>query len=73
MDKTHWLTAKDVAAYLNIATRTVWRMVDRGQLVPMRLSRKLIRFNREDIEELGIPPDGVVAKAGPYVPRPAAG
>lgn len=48
-----WMTAKDVAAFLKIHTRTVWVLVARGELKSRKISAKITRFRREDVEALG--------------------
>ena len=50
--KTRFLTAREVAQILSVTQRTVWRMVERGQLTPARISRRFTRFRVEEIESL---------------------
>jgi excisionase family DNA binding protein len=45
------LTPADVAEQLCVSIRTVWRMVERGDIPPpIRWSRKLVRWHAEAIE-----------------------
>ena len=45
-----WLTPKDVAKLLSIGVRTLWRMVEAGQVPqPHRFSRKLLRWDRAEL------------------------
>jgi len=46
------LTAADVARRLGCFTSTVWRMVDKGELKPTRLSGPLVRFLPADVDAL---------------------
>ena len=50
--KTRFLTAREVADMLSVTQRTVWRMVERGQLSPAKISRRFTRFRAEEIESL---------------------
>ena len=50
--KTRFLTAREVAEILSITQRTVWRMVERGQLTPAKISRRFTRFRAEEIDSL---------------------
>ena len=50
--KTRFLTAREVAEILSVTQRTVWRMVERGQLTAAKISRRLTRFRTEEIESL---------------------
>lgn len=43
---------KAVAKELGISTRTVWRMIKRGDIKPVRVGPKLIRISEEEIERL---------------------
>ena len=44
------LTAEAVADILNVSIRTIWRMIERGQLPePVRFNRKLVRWRRADV------------------------
>ena len=49
---TRFLTAREVADILSVTQRTVWRMVERGQLTPAKISRRFTRFRAEEIESL---------------------
>jgi predicted DNA-binding transcriptional regulator AlpA len=45
-----WLSGKDVAALLGIGQRTLWRMLDAGQVPqPHRFTRKLVRWDRAEL------------------------
>jgi excisionase family DNA binding protein len=52
-----YLTRTDAAAYLGVATKTVDRLVSRGDLTAYRLSARLIRFRRDDLDALLVPTD----------------
>lgn len=43
---------KAVAKELGISPRTVWRMIKRGDIKPVRVGPKLIRISEEEIERL---------------------
>ena len=45
------LTLQDVADFLQVSTRTVRRLVDRGELTAFRIGRS-IRVRREDLRRL---------------------
>jgi excisionase family DNA binding protein len=67
------LTSKEVAAYLSCSVRTIWRLAEAGRLTPIRLSRKFVRFHREELEKLAevAPVSRVLAKAATFTPRAA--
>ncbi len=44
------LTARDVAALLQVPRRTVYALVDQGFLPVRRIGKRLVRFARADIE-----------------------
>jgi excisionase family DNA binding protein len=45
-----WLTVKDLSRLLNMGVRTVWRLVENGQLPqPVRFNRKLVRWDRAEL------------------------
>lgn len=44
------LSAKQVATYLNVSVKTVYKWVDRGVLDAQRIGPKLIRFDRDKID-----------------------
>jgi excisionase family DNA binding protein len=50
--KMRFLTAREVAEMLSVTQRTVWRLVERGQLTPAKISRRFTRFRAEEIESL---------------------
>lgn len=53
LDTKDTYTVKEVAKYLGCSVRTIWRLIDRGTIgPPMRLSPKLIRFTRAQVEGL---------------------
>jgi excisionase family DNA binding protein len=44
------LTAKQVGELLSVSTRTVWRMLERGELPPpIRTNRKLVRWHQTSV------------------------
>lgn len=46
------LTAREVARRLSIGVRTVWRLVQLGEIPePIRFGKRLSRWAREDIEQ----------------------
>jgi len=53
MDKTEFLTAKDVAELLSVAPKTVYRLVDEGRLVARQIGGEgRLYFRLEDIKEM---------------------
>jgi excisionase family DNA binding protein len=45
------LRPQEVASRLSISLRTLWRMVERGDLPqPIRFTRKLVRWRTRDVE-----------------------
>ena len=50
--KCRFLTAREVADILSITERTVWHMVERGQITPAKFSRRFTRFRAEEIDSL---------------------
>lgn len=51
------MTATDVAEYLNVGERTVWRMCSKARAganvfpLPVRISPQAVRWRREDIDK----------------------
>lgn len=46
-----WWTCADLADHAGVSTRTVWRLVREGVLPePHRLTRKLVRWRRAEVE-----------------------
>jgi predicted DNA-binding transcriptional regulator AlpA len=61
------ITANAVAEKLGVCTRTLWRMVKRGQVPPpIRFNRKLVRWRATQIDEYirtaGKNPEGRVTR-----------
>ena len=48
--KTHLLTAEDIAAMLSVKVQTVYTMARRGELEKVKLSRRCLRFRADDVE-----------------------
>ena len=48
----HLLKASDVAKRLAVSLRTVWRLRDAGQLSPVLVGARMIRFRASDIDAL---------------------
>jgi excisionase family DNA binding protein len=46
------LTAREVAALLNLSVRTVWALRSAGKLRGRKIGPKATRFKREDVERL---------------------
>lgn len=63
MTEGAWLTPDEVAAILKVHKRTLRNMVQRGLLPPpTRLSHRIVRYRRADLERLGaVAPRVVVA------------
>ena len=49
-EPNEFLTSKELAAILRVNVETIYRMVDRGQIVCHRIGRAK-RFRRYDVEE----------------------
>jgi excisionase family DNA binding protein len=69
-----WITAKAACALLSIGMRTLYRLLDRGQIPqPVRFSRKLMRFDRaaliDWLRQGGFPCNDRPAKARPAKPE----
>jgi excisionase family DNA binding protein len=68
------LTAREVASSLRITLRTVWRMVERGQLHPARISSRFTRFRADEVDRLldlsatvqPVPSNMPSSSSGPY-------
>lgn len=43
------LSAKELAALLNVSVKTIYGWVHKGMIVPERIGPKLIRFNKEKV------------------------
>jgi len=53
MEPSRLLSVEEVARYLTISTREVWRRADSGQLPrPLNLGGKIRRWLREEIEAI---------------------
>jgi excisionase family DNA binding protein len=46
------LTPAEVASLLNTSKTSVFRLADAGDLSPLRISPKIIRFRRADVDAL---------------------
>lgn len=51
-EKTELMTLKEVMEYLQISERTVYRMIEAGELTRYRVGKRNIRFKREEVERL---------------------
>ncbi|HOP78929.1 MAG TPA: helix-turn-helix domain-containing protein [Armatimonadota bacterium] len=49
-DLERLLTAKQVAEYLNVSERTVWRLIDSGELPHIKIGKQTTRIKPEDLE-----------------------
>ena len=49
--KTHLLTAEDIATMLDLKIQTVYTIARRGELKKVKLSRKCLRFRADDVEQ----------------------
>jgi len=49
--KTHLLTAEDIAGMLGLKVQTVYTIARRGELKKVKLSRKCLRFRADDVEQ----------------------
>lgn len=47
-----FLSRLQVATLFGVTTRTIARWEDRDLLVPIRLSSRLLRYRKEDVEKL---------------------
>jgi excisionase family DNA binding protein len=59
VDNSELLTVADVARYLGISKHTVYRWIASGRLPALRLSRKVIRVRRLDLDALNRQPVAV--------------
>jgi excisionase family DNA binding protein len=48
--KTHLLTAEDIAEMLSVKVQTVYTLARRGEIEKVKLSRKCLRFRADDVE-----------------------
>jgi len=46
-----YLTVKQTAEHFLCSERTIWRLIETGELKPTRLGRKMVRITRSAIEE----------------------
>lgn len=46
-----FLSAKQIALYLNVSVKTVYKWVDRGLLEAEHIGPKLIRFDKEKVDQ----------------------
>lgn len=49
-DAPEWLSTADAAGYLGITTRTLYRLVDEGELIAYRVGR-VIRLQQRDVDD----------------------
>ncbi len=49
VEPPNWLSTKDAAAYLGVNLRTLYRMIDGGDLAAYRFGR-VIRLKHDDLE-----------------------
>jgi excisionase family DNA binding protein len=66
---TALLTVTDAARTLGVSVDTVRRMTVTGELTPVRMSHRIIRVRRVDVERL----TGLVTDASTGDPSPAPG
>jgi excisionase family DNA binding protein len=45
------LSREQTAAYLNLSASTLDRLISSGDIIPIRLSRRSIRFSKEAIDQ----------------------
>ena len=50
MNRTGLLNYQETAELLGVSAKTVRRLVDSGKLVSIRLSERIVRFDRADVE-----------------------
>jgi excisionase family DNA binding protein len=55
MDTTPWLTVEQAAERLGISTKTIRRMITRGEVEASRFGPRLIRINPVSLMESGHP------------------
>jgi excisionase family DNA binding protein len=46
------LTPKEVAEYLRVDLRTIYRKIKKGQIPAMKLGLRFIRIKKEDLDKL---------------------
>jgi len=49
MTPIEWMTTAEVSAYLGITARTLYRLIDEGQIVAYRFGR-VLRLKQTDVE-----------------------
>lgn len=47
-----WVTKAEVAQHLHVSSRTVERMVDRGELTTYIVSERLVRFDLDEVDAM---------------------
>jgi excisionase family DNA binding protein len=52
MAQPEWMVVPEIAAYLRVTPRHVYRLVEEKQLPAYRLGDKVIRVRRTDVEAL---------------------
>ncbi len=62
-----YLKIEDISAYLNVKTKTLYAMVESGDIPHYRIGR-LIRFKREDVD-LWMEAKKVLCSNPPYKPK----
>jgi len=55
--KVEFLTAKEVEKLLKISHTTLYALIKRGELKPIKLGRRIL-FSIKEIEKLGVPDNG---------------
>ncbi len=50
MEQEQMMSVKDVAAFLNVVPKTIYRLIEQGELPSYKVG-KVIRIKRSDIEE----------------------
>ena len=48
--QTQLLSREQTAAYLNLSASTLYRLINAGDLTPIRLSRRSVRFSKEILD-----------------------
>ena len=49
-ETSHFLTVEEVAEKLRLGERTIYRLIERGELKAVKISRKAYRISREDLD-----------------------
>lgn len=50
--ETSLLRVRDAALFLNVSQRTVWRMLDSGELTKIRVGGKLVRVEHAELDAI---------------------